>query len=205
MARPRSDIGPRIVRSARKQFLARGVDGASLRTIARGARTSIGMVYYYFPTKDDLFLAVVEEVYAGLLADLEVALDPELPPRERIRRLYVRIGAVSADELDTIRLIAREALSSHARLDRIVERFQRGHLPLVLRALGDGLADGSIDPRLHPALVFFCTLGVGLLPQLIARVVGAKLPFAAMPAGEALSSALTDLLFTGIGPHGGKR
>ena len=64
MARPRSDIQKRIVLAARTRFLADGVDGASLRHIARAARTSIGMVYYYFPTKDDLFLAVVEELLA---------------------------------------------------------------------------------------------------------------------------------------------
>src|SRR4029077_6434218 len=57
MARPRSDIQPRIVRAARERFLAEGVDGASLRTIASDAGTNVGMVFYYFPTKDDLFLA----------------------------------------------------------------------------------------------------------------------------------------------------
>jgi TetR/AcrR family transcriptional regulator len=200
MPRPRSDIRQRIIRSARKRFLDAGVDGASLRTIARGARTSIGMVYYYFPTKDELFLAVVEAVYAGLLADLEVALDAAQPPRDRIRRLYTRIGAVSQEELDTIRLIAREALSSAPRLAQIIARFQRGHMPLVLRALGDGMADGAIDVNLHPALVFFATLGLGLLPQLLPRVIGPRLPFAALPAGEQLSAALTDVLFVGIGP-----
>ena len=63
--------------AARERFLTEGVDGASLREIARDAGTSIGMVYYYFPTKDELFLAVVEEVYAKLLADLASALAPE--------------------------------------------------------------------------------------------------------------------------------
>ena len=45
MARPRSDIEPRIVHAARRRFLKEGVDGASLRTIAKDAGTSIGMVY----------------------------------------------------------------------------------------------------------------------------------------------------------------
>ena len=71
MARPRSDIGPRIVHAARRRFLVEGVDGASLRAIAHDARTSIGMIYYYFPTKDDLFLAVVEEMYVTVLADMK--------------------------------------------------------------------------------------------------------------------------------------
>ena len=52
------------------------------------------MVYYYFPTKDDLFLAVVEETYVKLLADMTRALAPDVPVKERIRRLYARMGAI---------------------------------------------------------------------------------------------------------------
>jgi AcrR family transcriptional regulator len=129
MARPRSDIQKRVIHAARTRFLAEGVDGASLRRIARAARTSIGMVYYYFPTKDDLFLAVVEDVYVVFLADLVLALEPSLPVEERILRLYRRIGAVTENERLILRLVLREALVSSARLDRIVERFQRGHHP----------------------------------------------------------------------------
>ena len=67
MARPGSDLRSRVVPAARARFLAQGVDGASLRSIADDAGTSIGMVYYYFKTKDDLFLAVVEDVYGELM------------------------------------------------------------------------------------------------------------------------------------------
>jgi AcrR family transcriptional regulator len=44
MARPRSDIRPRLLASARARFLREGVDGASLRSIAKDAATNIGMV-----------------------------------------------------------------------------------------------------------------------------------------------------------------
>src|SRR5262249_27779376 len=67
MPRPRTDIRVRILHAARARFAAKGVDGSSLRSIAADARTSIGMIYYYFPSKDALFLAVVEEVYGNLL------------------------------------------------------------------------------------------------------------------------------------------
>ena len=68
MARPRSDIQPRIVRSRARALPRRGGRRRVAAQIARDAETNIGMVAYYFPTKDDLFLAVVEEVYAKLVA-----------------------------------------------------------------------------------------------------------------------------------------
>src|SRR3954471_14354662 len=98
MARPRSDIRTRVLHEARTRFLLEGVDGASLRRIAEDAGTSIGMVYYYFPTKDELFLAVVEEVYEVVLADLLAALEPTRSVPERIEGLYAQIGRLSENE-----------------------------------------------------------------------------------------------------------
>src|SRR3954467_5674250 len=99
MARPKSDIEPRILAAARARFLSDGVDGASLRQIAADAGTSIGMVYYYFPNKDDLFLAVVEEVYEGVLALFEKALSHPSSVSERLGRLYEAVCKLDDQQL----------------------------------------------------------------------------------------------------------
>lgn len=199
MARPRSNIRTRIQHAARKRFLAEGVDGASLRRIAKEAKTSIGMIYYYYPTKDDLFLAVVEEVYAVVLADLLSALDPALPVEERIRRLYRRIGAVTPDELLVIRLVLREALVSSKRLDRIFELFWRGHVPLIFKLIGDGLADGTFDDRIHPAVLGLSMLALGGPGQLVRRAFEARSPFPGIPSGPELSEQMLKNLLHGVG------
>lgn len=198
MARPRSDIGPRIVHAARRRFLKEGVDGASLRMIARDAKTSIGMVYYYFPSKDDLFFAVVEEVYTGILGDLVRALGNDVPVKERIFRVYERIGKLSKLELATVQLIAREVLVSSSRFDRLIARFQKGHIPIVLQTLMEGVEDGTIDATLPPAVLFLCTVAVGALPQLMRRVIGKRLPLHGLEGG-AFTGQLVDVLFRGIG------
>jgi len=199
MARPRSDIRSRLVHAAREQFLKSGVEGARLRTIARQAKTSIGMVYYYFPSKDDLFFAVVEEVYAALLFDVTEALAPDAQAGERLRRMYVRIGAVTDLELAIVRLVMREALASSTRLERVIRRFQRGHVPLVLAAVSDGIREGSIDARWSPGLAFICALALGGAAQLLRKVAGDRLGLGDLPTGAALSEDLVNVLFGGIG------
>lgn len=204
MARPRGNIDERIVRAARVLFLRDGVDGASLREIARRARTSIGMIYYYFPTKDDLFLAVVEQVYAKLLTDLATALGSAATSEGRIRALYARIAVASEDELDVVRLIVREALVSSDRRTRILERFSRGHMPLLLGALAQGVEAGEVAA--HPlAALMMTTVAVGLVPQMVRRLMGDKEPFASLPQGEELGSSLADLLFEGLRPRDRQR
>jgi AcrR family transcriptional regulator len=203
MARPRSNIRSRIVHAAREQFLRSGVEGAALRTIARQAHTSIGMVYYYFPNKDDLFFEVVEEVYIALLSDLTRALSPDVPVRERIGRLYGRVGTASDLELAIVRLVFLEALTSSSRLERLIKRFQRGHIPLVLAAITDGIRDGSIDPHWSPSLALVSTLALGGAAQLLRRIAGERLRIGDMPAGQMLSDQLVEVLFDGLGrrPH----
>jgi AcrR family transcriptional regulator len=199
MARPRTDIQPRIVHAARARFLAEGVDGASLRTIARDAKTNIGMVFYYFPTKDDLFLAVVEEVYANLLRDLEAALGGGDSARERLKRGFTRLGAATDDEIQVVRLVAREALLSSERFERVFTRAQAGHVRMIFEVLAEGAAKGEIDADLPLPFALVCTFAMGGIPQLLRRVGGDRLPFAALPRGEALAEMSVDLLFRAIG------
>jgi AcrR family transcriptional regulator len=199
MPRPKSDIDVRILHAARQRFLTEGVDGASLRAIARDAGTNIGMIYYYFPTKDDLFLGVVEEVYERVLADLSTALGPDVPVAERIRRLYRRINRLDAEEWMVVRLVVREALISSSRLERIIERFRRGHIPLVLRTVADGMADGTLAGDRHPLLVLGALIGLGTLPQLLVRVMADRLPLGRVADGPELADDLVKILLEGVG------
>ncbi|MFO0694450.1 MAG: TetR/AcrR family transcriptional regulator [Polyangiales bacterium] len=200
MARPQSDLSSRILVAARERFLREGVDGASLRQIAKDAGTNIGMVYYYYPTKDDLFAAVVENVYEKLLMDVVERLAPDVPPEQRILRLYLRVASASDDEFAVVRLILREAMVSSHRLSHIAQRFQRGHLPFVLATLLDGVEGKRFTDRHPPLLLLTSSVALALLPQLIRRLaVEGELPIAsALPDAESLARRLHDVLLHGI-------
>jgi AcrR family transcriptional regulator len=199
MPRPKSDIEPRLVAAARARFLSDGVDGASLRAIAADAGTSIGMVYYYFPTKDELFLAVVEEVYEKLVQDLDHALDPGLPVRERLERMFERIARLTDEEMTTVRLVVREALVSSTRLDRLFERFRRGHVPVILKTVFEGFQNDTFDRNVNPLVVALGIVSLAGPAQLIRRFAGDRLPIQGSPANEELSRELVRILFEGVG------
>ena len=101
-----------------------------------------------------------------------------------------------------MRLIAREALVSSERLDRVLERFSRGHLPLVIQTLAEGIATGEIDGELPLPVAMMCTVGLAVAPQVIRRVGGQRIPLlAALPEGEAFADLIVSLLFRAIGPR----
>ncbi len=55
-----------ILNSAKKEFLAKGYEGASLRKIAAMAGLTTGAIYGYFKDKLEMFSALVEDATASL-------------------------------------------------------------------------------------------------------------------------------------------
>lgn len=60
-------VSKRLIEVAKKEFLEKGFEGASIRTIAREANTSPRAIYTRFENKEELFAAVVEPVYSDFL------------------------------------------------------------------------------------------------------------------------------------------
>jgi AcrR family transcriptional regulator len=202
MPRPRSNLRARILEAAEARFLEGGVDGASLRSIARDAETTIGMVYYYFPTKDQLFDEVVEETYRGLLADFEEILDPDRPVQTRLRGMFGRAAKMNDREFRVIRIILREALVSSERLGRLIKRFSRGHIPLVVAMATDGVRDGVFDRELPLPALLMAAGSLAVVPQLVQRVLRAQAPIVSrlLPSPETLAAATLQILLRGASP-----
>lgn len=68
MAKPDHSIDPRILQSARQEFLELGFERASLKSICQRADVTTGALYKRYQGKDDLFCAVVADTVAELNA-----------------------------------------------------------------------------------------------------------------------------------------
>lgn len=66
-------------------FSERPYDEVSIDDIARAAGISKGLLYHYFPTKRDLYLAGLRATAGALLERTTAAAASALPPLERIR------------------------------------------------------------------------------------------------------------------------
>lgn len=75
-----------ILDAALESFARLGFSGASMRTIAGRAGTSLSNLYNYFPSKDDLLVAVLEDANDELLGRVTEAVAAAAgAPEERLR------------------------------------------------------------------------------------------------------------------------
>ena len=63
----------RILRAARREFVAKGFAGARVDAIARSAAVNKRMLYHYFGDKEALYRAVLREGIATNLLIIDVA------------------------------------------------------------------------------------------------------------------------------------
>src|SRR3954470_23645692 len=73
-----------ILRAAVREFSREGVAGARIDAIARAAGVNKALLYYYFHDKEALHGAVLEGVFSGLRERVAVALESDLPPRDKV-------------------------------------------------------------------------------------------------------------------------
>lgn len=68
----------KLLASAKQEFLEKGYQGASLRSICKNAGVTTGALYFFFQDKEDLFAAIVEPVLEKLKHMLQQHMRQEL-------------------------------------------------------------------------------------------------------------------------------
>jgi AcrR family transcriptional regulator len=93
--RERVAVSRAILDAARELFVAEGYQHVSIRKIAEKIEYSPAAIYSYFPSKDDIFLALAEEGFRMLFApggEMAIA-----DPIEKIRAGFWRLYEFSKD------------------------------------------------------------------------------------------------------------
>ncbi|MGD9989467.1 TetR/AcrR family transcriptional regulator [Pseudonocardia sp.] len=89
MARKRAERQRLMERVAAEVFAERGYERASLEDIAARLDMRGASLYHYYPSKEDLFLAAVQNATAEVVARLREVASSGGPAVDRLRRLFV--------------------------------------------------------------------------------------------------------------------
>jgi AcrR family transcriptional regulator len=138
-----------ILSVARSEFATHGLSGARVDAIAALTHTTKRMIYYYFGSKEGLYLAVLEQAYGDIRA-IEQTLDLQnLSPMEAIRRLVEFTFEYQDAHPDFVRLVSIENIH-HARYLATSEKIRSLNVP-VIESLASILARGRAEGVFHTA------------------------------------------------------
>jgi len=140
-----------ILLAARDEFAQHGLAGARVDRVAERAGLNKRLIYYYFTSKDELFLAVLEAAYADIRAAEQQLHLADMPPAQAIRRLTEFTWEYYLAHPEFLTLLNSENLE-HGRHLAQSTRARKTNLPLIEtlaeileRGRREGVFRGGID------------------------------------------------------------
>lgn len=132
----------RIQEAARTVFSERGYGGASIELIARAAQLSVGAIYLYFRSKEDLYTSLVEDTLTMFDVDMaQVREQTEVSRRLRETwSLLVRWAEKDPEGPRILRLLAQPAIRPQLS-DEVVAAVSAG-IGRIQDHIGACIADG---------------------------------------------------------------
>ncbi len=184
----------RILDQARVVFVERGFEAATIREICRRAEANVAAVNYYFSSKEELYLAVIEDLMDGSLERFPplLGLGPDAPAGERLRAfvtsflLRIVRGSDGPDQERQGQLIARELTTPSPKLERLVERYARPQ-----KAMLESIVSELLGPEASREVVRLCAYSVA--SQCLYALYGRAMDALLDPGGDSLESRVDTL------------
>lgn len=132
----------RIQEAARTVFSERGYAGASIELIARAAQLSVGAIYLYFRSKEDLYVSLVEDTLTVFDVEM-VQVREQAEVGRRLRETWgilVRWAEKDAEGPRILRLLAQPAVRPQLS-DEVVATVSAG-IGRIQDHIGACIADG---------------------------------------------------------------
>ena len=160
-----------IIEVATGEFARRGLAGARIDEIAAKTRCSKRMIYYYFGSKEGLYLRVLEAAYSEMRQfETGLRLD-DLPPVEALERLVRFTFDHHNGNEDFIRLVMIENIhhAEYLAQSAAIQALNLKAIDTIGRLLDRGVREGvfraGIDPvELHWKISALCFFNVSNRP-----------------------------------------
>jgi AcrR family transcriptional regulator len=145
-----------ILAAATDEFARYGLGGARVDRIAERARSNKRMLYYYFGSKDALFLAVLENAYAGIRR-AEEGLDLlNTDPVDGVRRLIEFTWEYFTEHPSFLALLNSENLhqAEHLKRSRQIQAMNSPLIATLAVLLRRGQRSGKFRSGVDPLQLY---------------------------------------------------
>lgn len=155
-----------ILACAKRVFAERGFHAANVSHICAAAGIGRGTLYQYFANKHAVLTAILRETLERVRALMEtMSRETAYPPAETVTRAIAiavstkqlrRLLAVVFDDVDTLRILLREAVGLDSQVEAILNEIDEALISIVERDIKRSQQAGYVrdcDPHIAATLI----------------------------------------------------
>ena len=161
--KPARTTRDKILQAATKVFARYGYEGGSLEKISRAAKSFDRMIYYYFGSKENLFIEVLEEMYRRMNeAELELDLDIE-KPIDSLKEVINFVVTYYSKNPEFITLLNTENLhrGKHISKSKRAREYSSPAIEIIHQLLASGVEKNVFSPNVSARNVYLLIAATG--------------------------------------------
>jgi len=156
----------RILSIAVIEFANKGFDSANTNTIAQKAEISIGSLYQYFETKEDLFLTTLNYGISQLEENLEIVLKEDVDLFGKIEKILRIIQTHSRQNQDIVRLYHEMTSESHADIiTKLTSKMEAVSAKCYIDLINQAKTEGILSPKASTSIYAFLLDNIFMMLQ----------------------------------------
>ncbi len=156
-----------LLRAATKIFARHGFAGGRVGQISKAAKSYDRMIYYYFGSKEGLYIAVIEDIYRRMNeAEAELDLDPAQPV-EALRQVVHFVCRYYRKHPEFVTLLNNENLLQGRHIVKMqsAQQYSSPAIAVLQQLMESGAAQGVFRPDLSVRDVYMMIAALGYFPQ----------------------------------------
>jgi AcrR family transcriptional regulator len=154
-ARRRERTRQELLAAAAHVLAKKGLHDTKISDIAAAADVGVGTFYLHFPTKEALFVAVVEETVTRLKATIDAARVGSRGARDKVRAVNAALFRFARENREVFKVVFGHA----AAYNDLIRRAQALFIADAEETIREGIAHGDFV-ALPPALVAQAVIGM---------------------------------------------
>lgn len=133
-----------ILKTAREIFSKYGFKKTTLDDIANAVRKGKSSLYYYFKSKEDLFQAVILKEVEILAGSLEVVINRNTDPVEKLRD-YILTKLTTFRSLANFYHAIENDITAVEFIEKVKQRYEQDEIRIIKRILIEGVRKNEFE------------------------------------------------------------
>jgi TetR/AcrR family transcriptional regulator of autoinduction and epiphytic fitness len=143
-----------IIQAATREFLTKGLDAASMHNIAGVAEVSKRTLYKYYPTKEDLYYALVDELLDRVHDMYQISYTQGDPFRQQLEKIADKKIEFTTSEsfINISKIVIGEMFKSRKVTDDQLEKMYASEA-LFVKWIDAAKADGKVTSKMDSEVI----------------------------------------------------
>ena len=141
----------RILKGALEVFKVRGLENATMEEIAEKSGFGKATLYYYFASKDEVFIAIMEDGWKSLWEGIENLIIKNLGPREKFMSIIRKMAKIVRGNKNLYGFLFTAPNHIHDESKQIWKTYQERLYAILKSIIEEGINKKEFIAILHHA------------------------------------------------------